>query len=281
LREYLFLTTADIGSVGRRGALDRLLETVEAFRGEQSAVDVRLALLLQRSSATEATELAARYDWLDVRAVDRRVSLSSARNILLSEVTDTMTGETVVAFPDDDAWYPPGTLARIAGAFASDTSLDLLFCRYGPEPSCAPSAAVVEPSLQEVISFASSNTIFVRGSVAAVVGKFDEQLGVGGAIMGGEDTEYALRAYYAARRTGYIDHPLVGHRAANKELTSKYYPGSLVAIARHAPRSVAGRISLARKIAVGIVHVASRRLALRDFLGQINRHLLADRRWLR
>lgn len=286
MRSFLLITTADLLAEGRRQALDRLFSSVESYRGVDGALAVRMKLLLQRSSEAEAAAIAERHPWVEVEAIPGRVSLSAARNILLTAADlKSRSAEdleaTVVAFPDDDAWYAPGSMRAIAEAFATRSGLDFLFCRYGPEPECPAAPQLREPQLQTVISFASSNTLFLRGSTAAGLGGFDETLGVGGIVPGGEDTEYAIRAFYAARRRGYVDHRLVGHRAVDVRLKTRYYPGSLLAIARHAPKSLAGRLSLVRKLAVGLMHVLRRRLRPAEFADYVQRFVLAERRWLR
>ncbi len=80
----------------------------------------------------------------------------------------------LVAFPDDDCWYPEGALERILNLFRTDQGLDFWFCAYASTPS-APSRALSmdtkPPSVFNVAAKASSNTIFLRSPVVERVGR--------------------------------------------------------------------------------------------------------------
>ncbi|MBP0650267.1 hypothetical protein J8J40_24785, partial [Mycobacterium tuberculosis] len=104
---------------GRRSdALLRLIASVEAFRAARPYCRVQLHLLLQRADADAAAALP---DWIDARAIPDRVSLSRARNLLLDRVAAaTLDTEALVAFPDDDAWYPAGLLENVVSLFGRD-----------------------------------------------------------------------------------------------------------------------------------------------------------------
>jgi hypothetical protein len=173
--------------------------------------------------------------------------------------------DTVVGFPDDDCWYPRGALDAVMRSFAQWPALDLWFCNYASEPVSAADAAPRAAAPRDVIRHASSNTMFIRGHILQSDMTFDETLGVGTPNGGGEDTEFALRAYLASRQSLYLDAPVVGHRDKTPQLRPRYYRGGLIALARYAPREPRIGLELIRKVAVGIWLVATRQLAVTAF----------------
>jgi hypothetical protein len=202
-----------------------------------------------------------------------RVSLSSARNKVLRDLTadGTIPADALVAFPDDDCWYPPGFLAQVASLFVRDDTLDFWFCRYSSTPAVAAFSGSVPAVARtgEVVRNASSNTIFLRGRLVDMIGEFDEALGVGTPMGGSEDLDYALRACRFARKTAYFDAPLVGHRDKSRLLRARYYLSGLTVLARHARHGAA--TEFLRKIAVGIYLVLRRELAPLDFAAALRR----------
>lgn len=222
-------------------------------RDDTSARTVRLHLLVQNSRADQRA--ASFPEFVRVSDIDASVSLSAARNHLLGGVQTSAPFEDddVVGFPDDDAWYPPGLLDRVASVFASIPDLDFWFCRYASTPvpvvmrHAPPDLA---PGVRDVVRNASSNTIFVRGSLARSL-RFDETLGVGTATGSAEDTDYAVRACLAGRRTRFADAAFVGHHDKDLACRARYFPGEVLVIARHARRVPALRRELIRKVGVG------------------------------
>jgi GT2 family glycosyltransferase len=239
-----------------------------------------LSMLLQNCGASELTAVGASLPALaHPVAAPGRVPLSTARNILLRRLkaSGAIGADALVAFPDDDSWYPPGFLAQVAALFTRDPQLDFWFCRYGSQPSQS-RFAETEPVVartSEIVRNASSNTIFLRGRVVNSIGEFDEALGVGTPAGGAEDLDYALRARRAARKTAYWDGALVGHRDKNTELLARYYASGLFVLARHARSGASSEFR--RKIAVGVYYVLRWKLGPID-LGRALRKALAERR---
>lgn len=245
-------STADMLS-GRDELVVRMINSVAAYQSRSSS-DVRLFILLQRCSPeTEQKFRDAQPEFVVVSSIPDRISLSAARNRLLHsrEARDRLLRKGIVGFPDDDCWYPDGTLDAISSAFRNDETLDFWFCRYGMSPVSAERSTAVVPGLQSVISFASSNTIFMRQNIVLTLVGFDEVLGVGARVSGGEDTDYAIRAYQKARGSSFVDNICVGHRDPDKTLKAKYYPGSLRAIAKNTRARPAEIYALGRKLLVG------------------------------
>ncbi|MGO4440712.1 glycosyltransferase family 2 protein [Rhizobium sp. RAF56] len=265
----VMISTTDMLS-DRRKHLSRMIGSVQDFADRNPDVAVRLLLLLQRCDGERLAASGAAFPaWVRLEVIDRRVSLSRARNMLIGQAWEGLADEDILCFPDDDCWYPAGTLETVCEAFSEEKPLDFWFCRYGAEPESAASFPARRPGLQDTISRASSNTIFVRGRIAKTIGGFDEGLGVGATLMGGEDTDYAIRAYYAARDRRFVDAPVVGHRDPDLQFRTSYYPGSLKAVTRYALRSSAGFSAAARKIAVGGWYVASGHMPFRNYLGAL------------
>lgn len=262
--------TVDMQS-DREQMLRRMLGSVVAYKA-RSGADVTLFILLQRSNDEVAAAFSAEWpDWIRATHMQGRLSLSAARNELLAspQAKARFARGGIVAFPDDDCWYPDGTLERIAADFAADHQLDFWFSRYGMDAAMVNGLRATAPSLQAVISFASSNTIVVHSVIAATIGGFDEALGVGAVLSGGEDTDYAIRAFRAARKALYIDAPTVGHRDPNKALKAKYYPGSLRAITKNTGLRPSELKALARKLLVGLTLVLRGQMLLRDYIAAV------------
>lgn len=267
-RVHLF-TTTDAGS-GRRDTLARLVASLAKARAARPDVPLTLHLLAQRAAPGA---LGALPNWVDVSAIDGRVSLSRARNVMLAAApAEAFAADTLVAFPDDDAWYPPGLLAgvtRLMDGLMERGGADFVFCRYAARPYEFGAGDARPARLAEVITAASSNTLFLTGALVRAVGGFDEELGVGARVNGGEDTDYALRAHARARLTLIDPRPLVGHRDPDPTLRGRYYAGSLRAIARHARAHPAGAVPLARKLAVGAYYVLRGRLSPLGYLNAL------------
>lgn len=264
--EILFVTTIDAAG-GRGSDLDRLLRSIEAGLAGR---EWRMLLLVQR--ALPATDLGVAIPAnVTIEAIPDRISLSRARNLLLGKAREQglLSRTALVAFPDDDCWYPEGALERILNLFRTDQGLDFWFCAYASAPSAPLRALSMDtkpPSVFNVAAKASSNTIFLRNHIVDRIGGFDEELGVGTANNGGEDTDYALRAFTEARKSRFVDQQLIGHRDHDPRLRSHYFRGSLIAIARHTAKRPASVALLLRKLIVGSVLVATRRMPAKDFM---------------
>lgn len=251
----ILFTTSD-GKSSRPEVLVRMLDSVSAFLKGNPDIKLKHFLLMQRTTDEERERLSSQLpDFVELYSVPNMIPLSNARNLLLSkEIGQQYLAQTdIVAFPDDDCWYPSGILERIASRFSSNPKLDFWFCRYGSNPAVdIEAAAEQQPSVQTVIARASSNTIFFRGKLVGEIGGFSEELGVGTKINGGEDTDYALRAYASARDVLFLDAKAVGHRDFDPALRARYFPGSLVAIWRNTRGRPAVIWAAVRKLVVGL-----------------------------
>ena len=269
--DYLLLTTCD-GRNERLLDLIRLLHSIDA-EIQTHGLRIRHYILLQNTRKLPQ-QLAANVSEQRILMLESgRLSLSRARNRMLQQAKHdgALATATLCAFPDDDAWYPTNLLTLILDTYKRHPHISILTCDYGSDP--------VSPSLTNQVAFqdamdcglfvrrVSSNTLFLSASLTAEVGFFDERLGVGGEINGGEDLDYALRAYVRANHQVMIcEDKLVGHRDRLPWVRSHYFAGSLFAIARSARNDLQLAAQLLRKIAVGGFLVISRELSIGAYL---------------
>jgi hypothetical protein len=267
----VLISTCDTKS-GRGALLARMIASAERA-APNIAGDLRLFLLLQRCPKRSRAKFAAP-SFATVETSEGLLPLSGARNLLLNlAFREALDWEnTVLAFPDDDGWYPPATLETIVNAFTRDRALDFWFCRYAaaPQPAGADGQPPARPpSLAEVVRRASSNTIFLRGSLARQVCPFDEELGVGTRNGSGEDTDVALRAFILARRTLYLDAAAIGHRDPDPALRARYYRGSLAVLASYIGARRGLLLEFLRKLSIGIYLVVRKELSPSDFFASV------------
>jgi hypothetical protein len=250
----------------------RLLDSIAEAKC-QHGLATRHYILLQRASDGVPSVLQVPVDpTVRLLAITERVCLSRARNILLARaLADGVLASALwVAFPDDDAWYPTHLLNEVNALFANSASVDLVTCSYGAEPQIlAPGAGPMAfrplAGLGELVRTVSSNTLMLRASVVESIGGFDERLGLGAAINGGEDLDYTLRACVShARHVLLSAAPLVGHRDRMRWVRSRYFAGSLFALSRGARKRPALVVQVMRKLLVGLTLVALRELSAAD-----------------
>lgn len=188
-REIVPRVSLIVSTLGRTVELERLLVSLnkQAFRDFEVIVvdqntDDRLAPVLERHS----------------RAL-HLVAARSARGLSLGRNTGLAlaTGE-IVAFPDDDCWYPERLLQDVIAMFEQHTAVDL-FSGRTVDRDFAPSLGVFHQSGRSinranVWRAGNSNTIFVRTGAKGQV-YFDETLGVGAesSFQSGEETDLLLR----------------------------------------------------------------------------------------
>jgi hypothetical protein len=264
----VLVATSDVDA-GRIDMLDRMLSSVgQAAEAMRPHVSIKVLLLLQKCPEYRYWSIGKTLpDFVQAIPSTGTLSLSAARNLLLGYASSNgvIDSRTVVGFPDDDCWYPPGTLELIARSFAQSPQLGLWFSRYSSNPVPVASHVLRVASARDVVREASSNTIFVRGRVLRTDPVFDETLGVGTVNGGGEDTEFALRAWLSSARSLYLPAPVIGHRDKTAQLRPKYYRGGLIALARHARQQPRIGFELARKLAVGVYLVGTRQLPVAAF----------------
>lgn len=269
------LTTCVVGGDNLR-KLQFMIECLAASQAEAPNVTFCLVLLLQQPDADPAgVARLPRPNFLVRLSSEQTLSLSAARNRLLRHALaeGLIDDDCVVAFPDDDSWYPPGTVAGITRLFDAEPALDLFFCRYGPkaEGFDASNSLARPAEAADVVRQCSSNTIFLRGRMVSQIGAFDENLGVGALYGGAEDLDYGTRAYLLARTALFLDAEIVGHRAKLKEHRGRYFRGSYLVLRRNALKKGGILYEYLRKSLIGLLLLAGGQIGLKDFRRQRDR----------
>jgi hypothetical protein len=260
---------------GERSRLfQRLVDTLqEELPG---GVPVLLVTLVQGCAAVPGSlaDLAATRRHLRFVATPDLLPASRARNVALG-LADVAACD-IVLFPDDDCWYPEGVLAHIHDTMHARQA-DLLFVWYGepPDPPGEAPVTYAPPTPVEVMRRTGMITMALAGDVVRRIGGLDERIGLGTDLSGGEDTDYAWRAYMVARRALMTRQALIGHRALADDWATRvavmprYWPGLMFQTLKHLRPSL---LPLAAyRLGVGVVLVGLRRLPLADFMRPIRR----------
>ncbi len=194
-----------VATVGRLQELEQFLDSLEA----QEYPRVRVLVVDQNEDARLEPILSKRsVETLHLRSGK---GLSRARNAALERVT-----ADVVAFPDDDCFYPPGLLGRVAERFSSDSGLDGLTGRAEDDSGMSADSWETAPARltnDNLWNRAISFTIFLRRAVVERVGTFDERLGLGSnePWSSGEEIDYLIRAVRSGARIEYDPSLVVRH----------------------------------------------------------------------
>ncbi len=123
----------------------------------------------------------------------------------------------IVAFPDDDCWYPDDVLATVLRLFEANPDWDVVSGRSVDERMRDTQGRwldhVVRADRRNVLRMGISYTIFARASAIAAAGPFDNSLGVGaGTPWGsGEETDFLLRALAREQDVVYTPEIFVHH----------------------------------------------------------------------
>jgi hypothetical protein len=266
----LLMTTTDMRS-DRKADFARMIASVAD--SVPHGCTVHHIMMLQRSTEQQrvATATAIPYP-ATVLAIPDRVSLSAARNVMLAHARESglLQPDTLVGFPDDDCWYTPGFLSGLVAEFERSADLGLLITRVSLTPSPAWHREKMRSATStDVLRRSTSNSIFLRGNAVIAIGDFDPSLGLGTPNVSGEDTDYALRAFFHSPKTIYVDLDMVGHREPDLESVTKYFGGNMLVASRYALRSPMLFLEYVRKFAVGGYLVMRRRLRMGDFITAI------------
>lgn len=263
LKQQLILLTT-VSTSQRLASLDRLIDSIASSERPIDLVICHRILLQNGLNYRPCVEQDHYQILLDHAA--GALSLSVARNQLLRSAGLEQNQGAILAFPDDDAWYPDGLILYLISKFVRSPQLDMWICQYGSQPLKPVPGLSASANFTEMLRHASSNTIFLRAPLATRIGAFSETLGVGTAVPGGEDTEYALRAFAQARSVELMPLPCVGHRDADPTIRGRYYIGGLAALASNLRNIAPCRRALLRKLLVGIFYMICGRLTPRALL---------------
>jgi len=206
-----------VSTLGRVAELDRLLgslarQTYRAFRViviDQNRDD-RLVPTLDRY----------REDMAIVRMTSE-LGLSRGRNVGLAEREGDL-----VAFADDDCWYPPDLLARVEEELRKHPNWDGLtggvVDEHGRPAAGRWNKHVGRVSRSNVWTSGVAVSIYLRGHVVDRVGAFDETLGVGAGTQwgSGEETDYLLRTLEEGFELHFDPTLLVCHEQTRTDMSA-------------------------------------------------------------
>jgi glycosyltransferase involved in cell wall biosynthesis len=189
-------------TVGRTQELEKMLGSLAA----QQPADFELIVVDQNKDDRVERLLHALRPKIVVTHIRMSTkSLSLARNVGLARAS----GE-IVAFPDDDCWYPAGLLPQVENWFRNNPEYDILAVGANDELGLPSGNRWFQDQCDirpiNVLRTTFSNSLFLRRKAFAESVRFDESLSAS------EETDYILnlmKAGHRARfdRTLHIGHP--------------------------------------------------------------------------
>lgn len=180
-----------LATLGRSDEVSRFLASLEA----QEYRNFELIVVDQNQDDRLVAMLASYSDKFSVQHVRSAAhGVSRARNVGLA-----LADGDVIAFPDDDCWYPAGVLQKVVTVLNSHPELDGVTGRFTDGDGHTEGRWLETSTLLNRFNVwrgAIEFSIFLRRRVITTVGTFNESLGVGaGTIWGAaEGTDYLLRS---------------------------------------------------------------------------------------
>jgi glycosyltransferase involved in cell wall biosynthesis len=210
-----------VATIGRTAELERLLDSLARQTLQES--EFELLVVDQNPDDRLIPIVRAHQSDYPLRHLRAALGVSRARNVGLRECAGTIVG-----FPDDDCWYLPRTLERIAREFEARPDADGLtgpcidesgaILRRGPRSSGWITKYNLFPRTHAF-------SMFLRRERISRLGGFDETLGPGSGTPWGsaEDHEYMARALEAGLRIFYdpalgVCHPDAPHSFDEREI---------------------------------------------------------------
>jgi len=205
--------------------LHRLLATLEAQTYRSLEV-----IVVDQNQDDRLAGVLVQHPTLNIRHLRSGAGASRGRNAGLRAVEGDL-----VAFPDDDCWYPSELLAKVVAWFEQHPDCDGLLtgCRSPKGRLMAPKFPPREGacSKRNILHCAIAWNIFLRRRVTSSVGFFNEDLGPGASspYQSGEDLDYPLRVLQHGFRLWYAPNLTVHHPELNtgERLARTAYPYAL------------------------------------------------------
>ena len=193
--------------MGTLGRVDEIGEFLASLQ-RQDHRDFELLIVDQNPDERLAPLIEQYRQHFRIRRYRSAPGLSRARNVGLRYASGDL-----IAFPDDDCWYPDGLLSYVARRFEASPTLDGLTGRFVDNDGRSEGRWLTHSQTLNRYSVwrgGISFSIFLRRQLVEDIGNFDESLGVGaGTPWGaGEETEFLLRGLKAGGRIEF-DHDLV------------------------------------------------------------------------
>lgn len=223
-----------VATVGRTGELERLLASLE----RQTFKDFEV-IVVDQNGDDRLVPILAGHAGLVLHHLRSPRGLSIARNVGLR-----CAAAEIIAFPDDDCWYPTDLLRSVYLWFRDHSDFDLLstMARSADDAPVGPKWPSVgcEVSKRNIWTCSISITIFLRRSVCGLIGGFNEQIGVGAnsSYQSGEESDYLLRAMEKGCRMWFepaltVHHPPLHDIERLKHITYPYALGSGLILRQH------------------------------------------------
>lgn len=160
-------------------------ENIELVIVDQNT-DVRLLSLIEKFKES-----------INIIYLKSEPGLSRARNLGIKYCSGS-----VIAFPDDDCWYPAELISEIILAIKTYEEFDIFTCQ-AVDKSYSTLSKQRKQSIYEILKpdvigkgLAISFCLFFRKNVIDKVGEFNEEIGVGASTLygAGEESDYLYRA---------------------------------------------------------------------------------------
>lgn len=206
-----------VATVGRSLELERFLDSVAS----QSYRNVRVIVVDQNDDNRLEPVLERTAESLSICRVHSKPGLSRARNAGLAQASADL-----VAFPDDDCWYPERLLEEVVHVLSAHPEWAGLSVRSvdarGRSSSMAWDRSAGLVGRYSIWRRAISIGIFLRRSAVEVVGGFAEDLGQGSGTRwgSGEESDCLLRLLESGFRVQYEPTLHVCHESPRPGLTS-------------------------------------------------------------
>jgi glycosyltransferase involved in cell wall biosynthesis len=178
-----------VATLNRVEELDRLFASLEI----QSPKDFEV-IVIDQNPDDRLDPVLQRHASLSIRHLRSPRGLSRARNVGLP-----VAKGDIIAFPDDDCWYPDQLLAEVACWFKANPQFGGLFTALrdadnrpvGPKRPGNPCLA----TRRNMLAIGISPSAFLRRTVTDAIGPFNEHIGIGAPspYQSGEDFDYFLR----------------------------------------------------------------------------------------
>jgi glycosyltransferase involved in cell wall biosynthesis len=216
-----------VATKGRTDELARLIASID----KQDDADYELIIVDQNEDdrLVPIIELSAHKE--SVVHIRCGTGVSRARNAGIEHARGK-----IIAFPDDDCWYPPDTLKVVSDWFDGNPSYDILALNSLDADGVRSSNRWFQKScdlnLLNVYRTSVGYAYFIRANELARIVRYDEGIGPGAdsPYLGGEDTDYILALMKCGARGRFeakwhVGHPLKDIRDASVSRDRVYIYG--------------------------------------------------------
>lgn len=207
----------------REASFGRLIQSLK-----KQEVPLQLVVVVQGSHDKFEQVLVDENPKFEVKIVNARRGLSIARN----EGLRFVKGE-IVAFPDDDCWYPDNLLSRVQDVFREpkiDVSIGRLMTPEGRLQFSHYPTRLKLCTKWDCLWLSVSVCLFFRAELFKSGLSFDEQLGLGSAALfqSGEEADLVLQAFERQSKIWFVPEIQVYHPELKGRPLKRDYVAALV-----------------------------------------------------